>query len=131
MNQIFFECVIAKFVWGCFKEVLGWERAPVSLLSDFLAHWIPDQCTGFNVKMFHFAIVGWGLWTNRNKMAIEHCFPASSIDIPHKIDFFSQKWGILLPEGNRLKLENHRVRLVDWVRQNISAMRREALGDPF
>jgi len=27
-DHIFFECIVARFLWVCFKEALGWDRAP-------------------------------------------------------------------------------------------------------
>jgi len=114
-NHILFGCVVAKFVWGCFKEALGWDRMPRNI-TDFLASWIPLRCQDYHLKLFQFAIVAWALWTNRNKMAIEHKFPASLTDVLHKIDFFSQKWRGLLPEKDRPGLETTRSSLMEWVR---------------
>ena len=39
-DHIFFSRVMAKFVWSCFKEALGWDRIPVSW-QDLLDNWIP------------------------------------------------------------------------------------------
>ena len=39
-DHIFFSCVMAKFVWSCFKEALGWDRIPASW-QDLLDNWIP------------------------------------------------------------------------------------------
>lgn len=30
MDHIFFSCHIAKVVWFCFKEAMGWDRVPTS-----------------------------------------------------------------------------------------------------
>lgn len=35
LDHILFGCIISSCVWGCFKEVLGWDRAPSSMV-DFL-----------------------------------------------------------------------------------------------
>jgi hypothetical protein len=35
-DHIFFLCPLAKFVWGCLRDALGWERSSNSLLHDFL-----------------------------------------------------------------------------------------------
>jgi len=28
VNHILFQCVMAKFIWACFKEMLSWDRVP-------------------------------------------------------------------------------------------------------
>ena len=61
VNHIFFHCVIARFVWTCFKEILGWERIPVSL-DNIFDHWIQQGCTNRHLKLFTFTIVVWVLF---------------------------------------------------------------------
>lgn len=39
-DHIFFNCHISRLVWFCFKEVLGWDKAPTSLQEVF-EHWLP------------------------------------------------------------------------------------------
>lgn len=85
VNHVLFECVMAKFVWVFFKEALGWDRIPKDM-ADFMTTWIPLYCQGFHLKLLHFAVVAWALWTNMNKIAIEHKFPASPADVLDKID---------------------------------------------
>lgn len=70
MDHIFFECHIAKTIWYCFKEALGWDRVPISM-TDMMEHWIPIGGQNYHIKLFTLIIVLWGLWTVRNKMAIE------------------------------------------------------------
>jgi hypothetical protein len=31
VDYILFYCIIAKFVWSCFKEALSWDKIPRSL----------------------------------------------------------------------------------------------------
>ena len=61
VNHIFFHCIIARFVWTCFKEILGWERIPVSL-DDIFDHWIQQGCTNRHLKLFTFTFVVWVLF---------------------------------------------------------------------
>ena len=56
VDHIFFSCVLAKFVWACFKEALGWERVPTSW-QDFLDIWILLGCRDYNPKLFLSTIV--------------------------------------------------------------------------
>jgi len=83
-------------------------------MTDFFAFWLPLQCQDSHLKLFHFAIVVWALWTMRNKITIDQKFSISPPDVLHKIDFFSQKWGVLLSEKERLNLENSRSRVMSW-----------------
>lgn len=89
-NHILFQCVMARFVWVSFKEVLGWERVPGGL-SDFFNHWAPWGNADQHLKLFIFAIVAWALWVTRNKIRIQKSFPRSPIVILYKINFFVQK----------------------------------------
>jgi hypothetical protein len=80
VDHIFFSCLTARFVWACFTEALAWNRAPKSL-QNFLDVWIPMGCDKYNLKLFLLATVMWGLWTTRNKQAIEGKFPRSPSEI--------------------------------------------------
>lgn len=46
--------------------------------------------------MFCFATVLWGLWTTRNKSAIEGKFPLQLTEILYKINMWMQRWQVLL-----------------------------------
>jgi len=85
-------------------------------MADSLGVWLPLRCKDYDLKLFHFSMVAWALWTNRNKMMIEKIFPTSPIDVLYKSDlFFLQKWRILLCKADRGKLEVTRERRKTWV----------------
>lgn len=86
VDHIFFGFVIAKCVWRCLQEALGWDSAPNN--GNHVAQMVAFGCSDYESKFFLFAIVAWGLWTNRNKMTIELKFPSSPLDVLHKIDVF-------------------------------------------
>ena len=65
---------MAKVVWVCFKEALGWDRVPVSL-QDIFDYWVPLGCSDYLIKLVVLSIILWGLWNTRNKMGIEKKFP--------------------------------------------------------
>ena len=87
VDQIIFGCAISTCVWRCFMEALGRDRAP-SCMADSLGVWLPLRCKDYDLKLFHFSMVAWALWTNRNKMMIEKIFPTSPIDVLYKSDLF-------------------------------------------
>jgi len=103
VDHIFFRCVLAKFMWACFKEALGWDRAP-SGWQDFLDNWIPMGCKNYNAKLFLLTIVLWALWTSRNKRAIEGKFPTSPSELLFKTNAFLQRWMALLRERDKVKI---------------------------
>jgi len=39
VDHILFQCILAKFVWACLKEILGWDQVPQNLF-HMLDHWI-------------------------------------------------------------------------------------------
>ena len=89
-DHLFFECVMAKFVWSYFKEALGWDRIPTNL-QDLFDTWLPFGCNSYMLKLFLLSVVLWALWTSRNKRAIEKKFVPCPFDILFKIKFFVQK----------------------------------------
>ena len=100
VNHIFFSCVLAKFVWTCFKEALGCDRVPISW-QDLLDNWIPLGCQDYNSKLFLSTIVLWMLWTARNKRMIEGKFPRYPTELLFKFNMFLQRWKVLLRRTNQ------------------------------
>ena len=39
VDHVLFQCVIAHFVWTCFKEILGWDSIPIGL-DDLFENWV-------------------------------------------------------------------------------------------
>ena len=114
VDHIFFICPLAKFAWICIKEALGWDRAPNSL-QDFLEHWVPTRCRQHDLKITVLATVAWALWNARNKMAIEEVFIRSPTDIIFRINFFLQRWKVLLRGDARAELETWELQVRTWV----------------
>lgn len=79
-DHLFFNCILAKTVWTCFKEALGWNKIPQGLQEVF-DEWIPLGSHNYHVKLFILSIVLWGIWNVRNKMCIEKVFVGSSKEI--------------------------------------------------
>ena len=76
LDHILFTCILARFTWSCLKEALGWDRIPNSWW-DFLEVWLPTGATDYQLKLFIFPFLFWGLWTTRNKSSIEGVFPTT------------------------------------------------------
>ena len=39
INHILFSCVVSKFLWICFTEILSWNRNP-TCIDDFQSNWL-------------------------------------------------------------------------------------------
>jgi hypothetical protein len=113
-DHIFFECVMPKFVWTCFKEALGWDRCP-RRLQDLLDTWIPLNSTGYDLKNFLLTIVLWAMWTTRNKMAIEGVFLGAPADIMLKISSYLQRWSVLLGASDRSEVGGGTKKVTSWM----------------
>lgn len=113
-NHIFFNCHIARVIWFCVKEALGWERCP-SNLNDFFDNWLVLGSKNYHVKLFMFVIVLWGLWTVRNKMCIEKRFPKSSHEVFDKILQLMQKWRVLLKEQDTRFIDSSLKEVKTWL----------------
>ena len=108
VDHIFFQCIIARFVWSCFKEALGWDRAPTSLWEVFW-DWVPVGCTDYDPKLFSFTIICWSLWLSRHKMRMEKEFSKHPGDVLYLICYKIQKWGVLLRSEDRDHLDKLRM----------------------
>ena len=129
-DHIFFSRVMAKFVWSCFKEALGWDRIPASW-QDLLDNWIPLGGADYNSKLFTFAIILWSIWTSRNKRMIEGKFPRSPTELLYNCNSFLQKWKVLLRGGERSKVEAWTDQAKSWVEMFLEKLRNRPQDDLF
>lgn len=113
-DHILFSCILARFVWACIKEALDWERTPVGL-QDFLNYFGQVGSHNLGLVLFCLAIVLWGLWTTRNKYAIEGTFATYPTEILFKIHVLMQKWKGLLKEEDRGLLEDKIKQAKEWL----------------
>lgn len=114
MDHIFFHCHIARVVWYCIKEVLGWDKSPKSVREVFEER-IPLGGRDYHIKLFMFTIITWGLWIVRNKMGIPGLFPKSSNEVFLKIFNLFQKWKILLKEQDARYADDKIKRMKIWL----------------
>jgi hypothetical protein len=130
VDHIFFSCILAKFVWACLREALGWERTPVSI-QDMLQNWIPLGCGDYSFKVFLLAVIFWVLWTSRNKRAIEGKFPKRPSELLFNINFFMQKWRVLLKGDEQDKLSILEGQLRAWVEPFVEKLRDRPPNEDF
>ena len=113
VDHIFFQCVLASFVWACFKEALGWDRVPSSL-GEVFSEWILLGCSNYDIKLFSFAIIWWSFWLSRNKMRLEKKFPSQPTDVLFSIIYKLQNWGVLLQVEGRERINKYCAVLKQW-----------------
>ena len=130
VDHIFFSCVLAKFVWVCFKEALGWDRELTSW-QDFLDNWIPLGCRDYSSKLFLSTIVFWALWIIRNKRVIEGKFPRYPTELLIKSNKFLQKWKVLLRGEDQVKIEGWVAQVKGWLESFMEKLRRRPPEDTF
>lgn len=114
-EHIFFNCILAKFTWTSIKEALGWDRVPIGM-ADFLENWGGGN-KNLSLTIFCLGVVLWGLWSIRNKYAIEGVFPSQPSNILFKINMWLQKWWILLKEEDRATLETMTKEAREWMEE--------------
>jgi hypothetical protein len=129
-DHIFFSCITARFVWSCFAESLGWDRAPRSL-QDFLDLWLPFGCANYNLKLVLLTTVMWGLWTTRNKRAIEGKFPRAPSDILFKINAFLQRWKVRLRNEDQHNLQKLEGQVRGWMEEFLLKLNSRPPDDAF
>lgn len=116
VNHIFFDCPIARMIWGFFREIFKWHDCPTSMksLSEMWIHGKGPLAT--SLTLFIFAGFTWAIWNNRNKMAIEHKFPKSPSDIIYIALSFMQKWSLLLKEDDRQRILQVKDEIICWMK---------------
>lgn len=127
-DHIFFKCGIAKFTRACIKEMMGWERAPTGV-QDFMNAWAKGAEKNYNLIIFGLACVLWGLWTTRNKCAIEGVCLTQPAEISFKINSLLQKWRSLLKEEEQAILGSKINIARRWVENFIRECRNRTLAD--
>lgn len=76
-DHIFFYCIMAKFIWGCWSQIFGLNHIPRSVDTLFCDWGTPNLHMSQSFCLFMTAGLIWSLWCNRNKMVIENIFPSS------------------------------------------------------
>ena len=116
LNHVIFSCVLARFAWICVKEVLSWERIPISL-DDFQMNWLDRiRANAYNITLFSFAALAWSLWKLRNKMEIEQDFPKRPMDVIYNFLSCLQHWKILITGDDRGFLDDFLDDFESWIK---------------
>jgi hypothetical protein len=55
-DHILFCCPIAKFIWVCFRDALGWGRSP-DRLQEVWEELVPLSCSNHKLKLFLVGVV--------------------------------------------------------------------------
>ena len=90
-DHIFFNCVLAKFSWSVFREVLGVQWNPLTF-SHFSAIIEGLGSPSKRLAWLLFCAMSWAMWTTRNKFTIEAKFPRHPADGIYKCLLFLQLW---------------------------------------
>jgi hypothetical protein len=95
---------LAAFAWSGLREALGVQWNP-QCFQDFFSI-INSLALSFKSAIWMlFAAQSWALWIIRNKMTIEHKFPAQPADCFFKTSLFLQLWRPLLRNKHTSKME--------------------------
>jgi hypothetical protein len=104
VDHIFFNCHLATFAWSGLREALGVQWNP-QCFQDFFSI-LNSLALSFKSSIWMlFAAQSWALWNIRNKMTIEHKFPAQPADCFFKTSLFLQLWRPLLRNKLNAKME--------------------------
>lgn len=92
VNHILFECLFAQYIWCCVRDAFSLGGFPVSV-QDLISEWMPGRLKiPKRLCFIFFAGLAWSLWKNRNKMAIEKCFPTNPDVVIHSTINLMQMW---------------------------------------
>ena len=114
LNHILFTCHLALFFWLGMKEILSWERAPISF-DDFQLNWLEQRGSNdYNFVLFSFAASVWILWKCRNRMAFDKHFPKQPMEVIFNFMSCLQRWSALLNSDDRDKMNCFLMRVENW-----------------
>jgi hypothetical protein len=57
-DHILFCCPMAKFIWACFSDALGWGGSPDNL-QEMWEELVPLGCSNHKLKLFLVGVVFW------------------------------------------------------------------------
>ena len=93
-NHAMFQCALARFAWSAVRQVFqqNWNpRSGTELLTILHA----QSSAKARIVWTCVGALLWSLWTVRNKMTMEHKFPANPTDVIFKCHLFLQSWAPL------------------------------------
>ena len=99
-NHIFFRCLVAQFLWSCFREVVGGKWYHDNLLDLFQEVLSLPGPTRPPIWMA-LGTLAWTLWCCRNKLFIERVIPCRVTDAIYKLCGFLQLWRPLSKQRDR------------------------------
>lgn len=115
ISHIFFACPMGTFIWGCIRDICGWEGFPTSTW-DFFDNWLPNKPRIKDLGLSVFAGLLWAIWRTRNKIAIEKKFPKSPTETLLYGSSFLQKWEVLQKGEEKNMMKQARAQLLAWSR---------------
>uniref|UniRef100_A0A453EVL0 Uncharacterized protein n=1 Tax=Aegilops tauschii subsp. strangulata TaxID=200361 RepID=A0A453EVL0_AEGTS len=68
-NHIFFTCLSAQFLWGCFREVVGGNWCHTNF-PDMFAELQASFPHSRHIRWLEIGTLAWTLWTIRNRFVI-------------------------------------------------------------
>ena len=90
-NHIFFACVSARFLWSCFREIVGGSWCHTNF-PDLFAELQVSPTTSRHIRWLEVGVLAWTLWTVRNKLVIERTPLRRATDALYKFSGFLQLW---------------------------------------
>ena len=86
-----FSCVSARFVWSCFRDVVGgnWCHTNFPDLFDELQS---SPLSSRHIRWLEIGVLAWTLWTIRNKLVIQRVPLRRATDAIFKLSGFLQLW---------------------------------------
>ena len=94
IQHLFFECHVAKFVWGSVRMVFGIQ--PPSNVTNMLGSWLRS----FSVKLRKQLLVGavalcWAIWLCRNDAIFCRSTPNLYLQVIFRGTFWARRWSLL------------------------------------
>ena len=90
-NHIFFACVSARFLWSCFREIVGGSWCHTNF-PDLFAELQLSPSSSRHIRWLEVGVLAWTLWTVRNKLVIQRTPLRRATDALYKFSGFLQLW---------------------------------------
>jgi hypothetical protein len=109
-EHIFVQCVLAKFCWSVFRDVLEWGALPVSM-EDIYEKLIEGSNRNNKNFVFLLGCLSWSLWLIRNDFVFNNSLVSSPNVSLYRTISFMQKWKVLHKEEGQRWIDSVTIKL--------------------
>jgi hypothetical protein len=91
-NHLLFQCPIARILWCCVRDSLGWPSAPISITNFQDLFLVQGNRDAHEIVWWVMAAVEWSIWKTRNDLVFSDIVIKSPKQVASKSLGFMKQW---------------------------------------